>query len=520
MKRIILLVGIMALFFSSCQKDSLDLTNPNEPTFEALKTEPGMLRLGLGIYAPMRENYYWWITWGQHQAMGDVVAISAGNFGWRWTNQTTEIIDPDGNSFKPTTGGTQTEALRSFNSRLQGDNNAMRYEWETMYLVNAQANTILSRVDGASYSGNADVKKKALKVWAYWWKGYAYSKIGAMYPEGVIVDEVGTTNNNYVSNTAILAEAKKNFDLAKELLNGISEDDADFATVMAYLIPKYVQAGKGGVFTPKMIERNINSFLARNILISKYAKDLTDGDLDQIKTLAENGISESDFVFTVRSALTNDLVYEDAWSPSRINYGWENVSERLVQDFRPGDNRMARNVIKLEGDDVIINPRGRGYQYGTTYTFVDGGDYVSTTAGQAEIIMSSCFEENQLMLAEVYIRKGEIEKGVGYIDAVRTYQNAQLPALVGKGLTKDQALEELRSERRVGLIQKGPVCFYDARRWGVIKPLSQGGGRQNANVVFNGGVVKPCTINYNYMEYFDVPANETDFNPIITNTPN
>lgn len=513
MKRFILFIGILSLL-SSCDKDSLNLTNPNQPTFEAIKTEAGMTRLGLGVYTPMRDNYYWWVPWGLHQAMGDVVTISAGNFSWRWANQTSEIIDPDGTSFKPSSGGSQAEQLRAFNSRLKGDDNAMKWEWVSMYLVNGMANTILSQVDGAAYTGNAEVKKKALKIWAYWWKGYAYSKIGAMYSKGIIVDKVGETNGNYVANTIILNEAKKNFVLAKGLLAGIAENDADFASIMSYVVPNYLQQGKGGVFTPKMIERNINSFLARNLLIQKAASDLTDVDLDQIKTLAETGITETDFVFTVRSALASDLVFETAWSPYRVLVGWENVSERLVQDFRVGDNRKTRNVKTL--GTPVVNPRGRGYQYGTRYTFVDGGDYVSSTAGQAEAIMSCSYEENQLMLAEVYIRKNEVEKGLGYIDAVRNYQKAQLPALVGADLTKDQALEELRSERRIGLIQKGPVCFYDARRWGVTKPLSQGGGRKNANVVFAGGVAKPCTINYNYMDYFDVPANETDFNPMPT----
>ena len=123
-----------------------------------------MTRLGLGVYTPMRDNYYWWVPWGLHQAMGDVVTISAGNFSWRWANQTSEIIDPDGTSFKPSSGGSQAEQLRAFNSRLKGDDNAMKWEWVSMYLVNGMANTILSQVDGAAYTGNAEVKKKALKI--------------------------------------------------------------------------------------------------------------------------------------------------------------------------------------------------------------------------------------------------------------------------------------------------------------------------------------------------------------------
>ena len=126
--------------------------------------------------------------------------------------------------------------------------------------------------------------------------------------------------------------------------------------------------------------------------------------------------------------------------------------------------------------------------------------------------MACTYEENQLMLAEIKIRRGDVEQGLAHIDAVRTYQNSGLPALVGTGKTQAQALEELRSERRVGLFLKN-TAFYDARRWGVLKPLSQGGGRTNAVVVFTGGTPYNCTIEYNYKEWWDVPANERDFNP-------
>ena len=103
---------------------------------------------------------------------------------------------------------------------------------------------------------------------------------------------------------------------------------------------------------------------------------------------------------------------------------------------------------------------------------------------------------------------------MAHIDAVRTYQNAQLAAVAGTGLNQAQALEELRKERRIGLFQKG-TAFYDARRWGILKPVSQGGGRRNANVVVEAnGTVEPCTIDYQYIEWFDVPAAETDFNKI------
>jgi hypothetical protein len=117
------------------------------------------------------------------------------------------------------------------------------------------------------------------------------------------------------------------------------------------------------------------------------------------------------------------------------------------------------------------------------------------------------------MRAEALIHGGDIGSGTAIIDAVRTYQGAGLSAI--GGVTEDEALEELRSERRVGLVFRA-IAFYDARRWGVIDDKSQGGGRADAVVLSFSGtntiVNTNAFINYNYLSYFDVPTNEIEFN--------
>ncbi len=123
------------------------------------------------------------------------------------------------------------------------------------------------------------------------------------------------------------------------------------------------------------------------------------------------------------------------------------------------------------------------------------------------------------MAAEAKIRSGQdIDGGLALIDQVRMSQGAGLAAVSGTGLTQAQAIEELRRERRIGLFLRG-LAFYDARRWGVIEPLSSGGGRTNAVVIVPGDLIggsaaQPlsCTMDYQYMDYWDVPLNELDFN--------
>jgi hypothetical protein len=525
MKKIVVFLAI-SVWLISCQKESLQLVNPNEPTLEAFKTEAGINKAARGIYNPLSSTvttsgdwyYYVWFTTWAYNVMGDATVSSVGNFGIRWANQTSRIIRSDGTVYTPPTGGSQPVELDNRNSRDFGSDNVQSFDWLPMYTLIGFCNSILEIIDEVDFTGSDDViamKRNTYRAWLYWWKGFAYSRIGSIYSQAVISNNYGEVNSNYVTRQAIIDEASRNFNLAKTILTAIPEGNTTYDAIMTSLIPTHFRTGNGGLITPSMFTRNINTYMARNILVNKYASELNTADYTAIEALANEGVDTGDKIFTVRSypVWQSCLVSETAWSPYRFNLAWERVSERLIQDFRPGDNRYTRNIELLS--TPVVNPSGRGYQYSVRYRLIsvdNGGDWMTQTAGLAEIPMACTYEENQLMLAELKIRRGEVDAGLAHIDNVRNYQNAQLPAISGTGLNQAQALEELRSERRIGLFQKN-VAFYDARRWGVLKPLDQGGGRTNAVVVFDGGVADNCTIEYNYKEWWDVPANESDFNP-------
>ena len=168
-----------------------------------------------------------------------------------------------------------------------------------------------------------------------------------------------------------------------------------------------------------------------------------------------------------------------------------------------------------------VNTRGRGLGFGTRYYLVDGGKempgvitYAHTDQfGVDDTYLAGSFEENELMKAEILIQSGNVAGGTSIIDDVRSLQGAGLSA-VGS-LNKAQALEELRTERRIALLFRG-LAFYDMRRMGYLDDKSDGGGRANAVVLsnFTGSttVNTHAFINYNYMSYFDVPKNELEFN--------
>jgi len=56
--------------------------------------------------------------------------------------------------------------------------------------------------------------------------------------------------------------------------------------------------------------------------------------------------------------------------------------------------------------------------------------------------------------------------------------------------------------------------FYDAHNWKAIDLISAGGGRAGA-VVLNASCVVSvnATIEYNFLDYWDVPDNELAYNP-------
>lgn len=522
MKHKFLLVSVSAMLsLTNCSKKELDLSNPNFPNLPALNTEEGIIRAGTGVYRRFgwQNQYdYWWMVQNYHNTMGDNTWSSVGNFGMRWANQTERIILDNGTVLTPPQGGPQGVELKARNTRSNGDQNVFNYEWTTMYGLNNQANLILDQLEkpDLQLTGNIEAKKNTLRAWAYWWKGFAYSRIGSMYVAGLITNKVNDLNktsdptNDFKDRMLIIAEANDNFDKATAALNAIT-DEATYNGVMDKLIPSFTKQGKGGIFSPAEWKRHINTYKARNILVNKKVGDLTTADWNAILTLTNDGIRATDKILTMRSADAQDVVLQTAWSPYRLTTNaWEFVSERWVQEFKPGDARYTRNIVVRA--NPAVNQSGRGFQYGTRYDLKpieSGGDYVSQLAGRAEVPVGATYEENALTRAEALIRTGSIEPGLQLIDQVRTYQNAQLPAVAGTGLSLTQALNELYRERRIAMFLKN-TAFYDYRRFGY---ACKGCQRTGVVVLGPGGAVNTnATIVYNYMDYWDVPQNEIDFN--------
>ncbi|SEP25813.1 RagB/SusD family nutrient uptake outer membrane protein [Mucilaginibacter sp. OK283] len=528
-KYIYALMTMAALFgASSCKKD-LDVKNPNSPTLEQTKTESGVISLASGgVYINGFVNGDGWLgdsyfslPIGFHELLADNVSAEAANQNINIVNVPDYVILDDGSKISNTSP--QKSNLRINNTRDKQSQNMFYYEWTNMYAMNNACNQVLALVDNLSFAGDAATRKSTIKAWAYWWKGFAYAKLGSVYYAGLVNNTVNGVNPVYVNSAALIAESNKDLDQAATLLSGISKTD-DYKTVMAKLLPDFVQVGLGKVPTPAMFIHSINTLKARNILANKKLSDMTAADWSAILTLVNNGVNSGESVFTGRTNAANNNGFFSATGgtvaslasglPSSTTF---KISERLIQDFKTGDKRLSNNFKVNE----YFNQVG-GFTFSSRWQLLDAKQgspnngaviLANTTNAAYELYIASTYEENELMKAEALINTGQIEQGLGSIDNVRAYQGAGLAKVAGAGLSLADAKEELRKERRVALVFRG-TAFYDARRWGVTDDVAKGGGRKNAVVLTSGGVLNThATINYNFLDYWDVPADEFVLNP-------
>ncbi len=528
----ILFVTVLISSVLSCKKD-LDVKNDNQPVPESALTEKGILAFAQGgIYrngfVDLKHSdgvygFFWSGAIGFHEMMGDAIGVEAAN---AFINQIgcPDDVRLDDNSvvINPNAPKKQYDLIRLVNQNSNQGQNPLFYEWAYMYSMISSCNFILTNIDIIDMPLESATKKATLKAWAYWWKGFAYARIGSIYYAGIINNIPLSTNGNYVTKEAIIAESNKNLDLCNTTLDAVVNTPT-YTSVLATVLPSFCQVGKGGALTVAEWKKNVNTLKARNILVNTRATAMTATQWNAILTLTLTGVGSPDKIFTGRSNAAGDFLSPATGTvASKIQNALAGgntykLSERLVQEFKAGDKRLANNMVTTT---TWIGNSDRGNIYNTRYRLINGGlgqagvkVYTNTAAGAEEIFLAGSYEENALMRAEALINTSSIDPGLALVDAVRVYQGAGIAAVSGTGLTLAQAKEELRRERRCALPFIG-LSFYDARRYGFIDPVTAGGGRTGCVVLSKTGVLNSnARINYSFLDYWDVPDNELAVNP-------
>jgi len=535
MKKIIIAFSLVLLTVVSCKKE-LNIIDTNGPSPSAAASEAGVISLAQGTiykngfydlkYSDGVYGRFWAGATGFHEMMGDIIGVEAAN---AYINQigcpNKVTLDNSSVLLNPSAINTQYALLRSVNVNSQSGGNPTYYEWAYMYNMIVASNTILNLSGKSAYTSEAVSKKATIQAWAYFWKGYAYARIGSIYYAGIKQNatfEDQSTNGNYVSKESIIAESNTMFDNAATQLGAVTSTTA-YNEVLGKLIPSFLQTGKGGIFSKAELLRNINTMKARNILVNTPIAAMSAAQWSSILMLTTSGIKSTDLIFTGRTDANGDFLgttIADKVASSATATGTYKLSERWIQDFKTGDQRFANNVRSLNPGIGNFN-QDRGNSFNTRYTLKKAGYgisgvivYANSDAGANEITLCGTFEENELMKAEATLYVGgfsaaSITSAMAMIDNVRNYQGAGLaPTLAADAVA---AKEELRRERRIALAFKG-LSFYDARRMDIIDPSKS---RTGCVVLAgtSGALNTNATINYGFLDYWDVPDNELAYNP-------
>ncbi len=551
--KILFLSSLFIICATSCKKQ-LNVGNPNQPTIAQNVVDEGSLaQFGLGaVYVDgfQSVNAYNWLgssyfslNYGYAELLADLTGSTDANEIINTVNIPSYAIFDDGT--KTPVAEPQVQQLRTGNTRAStsAGYNALYYEWEDIYLLNGSCNTFLATIP-AIKSLSADAVS-TFEAWGYFWKGYAYSVIGSQYTAGVISNVAGTTNGHYLIKDSIIAESNYYLNLAATTLGGISAGSAEYAKVMSELIPADFQATTHGAPpTTTAFVHNINTLLARNILVNKLSPfvngvlggtiskasipAMASSDWQSVLTLTSNGIQPGDGFFIATSSGVNSF-YGQGNGNITLMLGGQNSNTvfqpglRLTQNYNIGDQRLAL--------DFTAGPSDTFYNdlFSTVYSMIGGSNgtttvynYSDADPGAYETVIAGSYEENTLMQAEADIMSGNVEAGLALIDAERNYQGAGVAAVAGTGLTQTQAYNQLVRERRVALFGRG-LSFYDSRRWGWSYDISQGGGSYGNMVLWQPGtghsvMYKNVTFDYNFMDYWDIPADEVILNPPLKGT--
>ena len=495
LRKISLFLIIGLIFAPLACEEGLDVINPNNPTPEIVENEEGLKRVARGFYAA-GGGWFEWIVWQIHEHMGDNATAPWVNYNFnRFHGNTDRIIYSDGTEWRTPevdpTGRTQPEWIEFINSRDDPQDSGVQFEWQSMYRINNDANLILETLeDGVNFSGDAAAKERGYYAWAYFWKGYAYSRIGLAYEFGLIVDEYGQTNNDYKTPEEMIAESNRMFDLAAQHApNGIG-------TIIDEIQPAIFLTN----ITEESFVQACHTLKARNLLSVKKRDEMTNQDWQAVRDLAASGLQSNEGTFRISSDEATFLVAVTAtWRVANL---WLSPSARVVQAARhDGDARGELFVPHGFGTfmDRVTQPN-----VNTPYTAL--APYGGTAPGLPLYLTSA--EENMLILAEAELALGDPGAAAGYIDAVREMQGANLPAL------GSATVEDLRRERRIGLFMRN-LGFYDARRFGelsgCVEDLWVYRYDQEASQL---ELDENATICYGWAEHLPVPDHETTFNPL------
>ena len=507
MKKIYLILCYAALL-ASCSKKTLELNNPNQITSATFwKTESDVQSAFAATYGLLRD-------------------VNGGFWGVRGI----ELGNGRGDDFFIRNDVSNLYQLSTFTNTP--DNGPANDLWNTSYRAIFRANEILENIDKIT-SLDPQMKKQYIAE-AKFLRGLNYFNLVINFGDVPIKLTVPQAKADYF--TAKSPEA----DVWKQVIQDFIDAAADLP--ISYPSQWIGRATKGAAL----------AFLGKSYL---YTKDWVNAEttLKQLTTspfsyqlmpnYGDNFIptkeNNQESVFEIQ---LSDVGGTNPWSGENANEalgvttaqefapaevsGWFEVSptDKLFNEFQKEktitndfDPRMYATLVwDYPGATFYNKPFSsftllfgyhsmfKKYQnYWQDNELVGASGASDYTSGNNERVLR--YDDVLLMIAEALTMEGKAVDAYPYVKLIR--DRAQL-SLLPAGYSQDQMMAEIRHQRMIEFARENQR-FYDLKRWGLLP-----------QEITNSDKVGKQFFVANKHDYFPIPQNEINSNPLMTQNPN
>lgn len=508
------LVTILLLFSSGCGDDFLDffpedkITSANFP-----QNEKDIELLLNGVYAELREtSIYDQGLFG----FGILDGATPNAFNWGPTS-----ISKIGN-------GTLTS----------GDGQIVTFRWTRCYSIISRANYLLDALEKVALS---DDSKKIYSGEAHFLRGLAYATLVESYG-GVPIITTALSTEEARSISRSTAE--------QTWAQAISDYDVAIAN-LGVDAPKKGRATKGAALGMKM-----RAYLYQNDY--EEVLDL----IEEIDALGKYSLFPSyEGLFQPANENNAEVIFDIQYISGENSQGsfhdqycgtgtgswtrgtryvptqdlvdaYETIDGSPIDPDNPYENRDPR----LEFTVVVPGAFFLGYQF-PNYLYPGGaynhpGNRLKQFSARKYRVepMSAVPPSGQsylnnivLRYADVILSKaealietgGDVEEAVALINRIRTERDDVKITALPPGLSRDEAREKLRHERRIEFALEG-LYWMDIKRWDIAKDLYP------LNIYDHLGSLIETRFPDGYLEYYDlmpIPDSERSLNPNLTQNP-
>lgn len=500
-----LILGVCA-FLASCDKNLLNVQNPNEQTTATFwKTKDDAVKATNSIYQILQLD---------------------GSFV-RFSNTTADLRGDDTKADSP-----WSEMTDCGNFTLTATSLQVQLIWRVYYEGVYRANQVLENVPNIKMDPTL---KARLLGEAHFLRGFFYFELLKFYHNVPLILHTVKSQKDYLVAQAppdsVWAQIEKDFSAAIPVLpEKYSGDNVGRATkgaAEAYLGKAYLftkQWQKASNEFKKVIDSGVYG------LVANYRDNFTSADENN-----KESIFEVQFNRNIGGTATSwQSPPQPDWGQTQARsityaptgFGWSDIeaTPTLLDEFKKDttvsggpDPRMRASLFyNYPGETVYGVPFKQEYQ-GADTNKVFWRKYESDTPGGSEIDARSGINIRLMRYADVLLMYAEAENNLGNTGVAYTYvqkvrARADLPDLktVKPGMNQQQMQDQIAHERFLELCGEGHR-FDDIVRWGWLKDPAKLKWLQQRDPEFKGYVPG--------REYLPIPQGELDVNPKLHQNP-